>query len=95
MENIPGIRFAVYDKKIVMSLFFFTATELKTDSTRIQECLNSLQQEGTIRGWEIDANNGEPIVKVDTLEVSSEKLKHLIREGGIDVEFSKPPQHRP
>jgi|GEM_PF-1371767 len=82
-------------KRIYMSTFFFTATELKTDSTRIQECLETLQREGTIRSWEIDPNNGEPIVKVDTLEVSSEKLKHLIREGGIDVDFSRPPQGRP
>jgi hypothetical protein len=78
-----------------MSTFFFTAAELKTDSTRIQQCLESLQREGAIEKWEINADNGEPVLAVDTLEISSEELKHKIREGGIDVDFTRPPQRRP
>ena len=78
-----------------MSTFFFKATELKTDSTRVQECLESLQREGAIEKWEINPQDGEPIVAVDTLKISSEQLKHRIREGGIDVDFSEPPKGRP
>ncbi|ANE52775.1 hypothetical protein [Flavisolibacter tropicus] len=77
-----------------MSTFFFKATELKTDSTRIQECLDSLKREGAIEKWEIDPHSGDPIVAVDTLKISSEELKHRIREGGIDADFSEPPQRR-
>ena len=78
-----------------MSTFFFKATELKTDSTRVQECLENLQREGAIDKWEIDAHSGDPVVAVDTIRISSEELKHRIREGGIDVDFSEPPQGRP
>lgn len=78
-----------------MSTFFFKAAELKTDSTRVQQCLETLQREGTIDKWEIDPHSGDPIVAVDTLKISSEELKHKIREGGIDVDFSEPPQGRP
>ena len=75
-----------------MSTFFFQTVELKTDSTRVQECMEALQQKGTIQRWQIKAYDGEPVLSVDTLEVSSEALKHLIRECGIDVQFSAPPQ---
>ena len=78
-----------------MSTFFFKATELKTDSTRVQECLETLQREGAIDKWEINSHRGDPIVAVDTIQISSEELKHRIREGGIDVDFSEPPQGRP
>ena len=78
-----------------MSTFFFKATELKTDSTRVQQCLESLQREGAIEKWEIDSHSGDPIVAVDSLRISSEELKHRIREGGIDVDFSEPPAGRP
>ena len=54
--------------------------------------MEALQQKGTIQRWQIKAYDGEPVLSVDTLEVSSEALKHLIRECGIDVNFSAPPQ---
>jgi hypothetical protein len=79
-------------KQNAMSTFFFQTTELKTDSTRVQECMEALQQKGTIQRWQIKAYEGEPVLSVDTVEVSSEALKHLIRECGIDVQFSAPPQ---
>ncbi len=75
-----------------MSTFFFKTTELKTDSTRVQDCLEALKQKGTVQNWQIKSKGGEPVLSVDTVEVSSEGLKHLIRECGIDVEFSEPPQ---
>lgn len=75
-----------------MSTFFFKATELKTDSTRLQQCMVAMQKEGKINSWKIEAAGGEPVLAVDTLQLSSEELKHQIREGGIDVEFAKAPQ---
>jgi hypothetical protein len=75
-----------------MSTFFFKTVELKTDSTRIQQCMEILQSEGNIDRWQIKAHDGEPVLAVDTLKLSSEQLKHQIRESGIDVEFAKPPQ---
>ena len=75
-----------------MSTFFFKTPELKTDSTRIQQCMESMQNDGTIQRWQIQAHDGDPVLAIDTLSLSSEQLKHQIREGGIDVEFAKPPQ---
>jgi hypothetical protein len=75
-----------------MSTFFFKTAELKTDSTRVQQCMETMQREGVIDRWQIKAYDGDPVLAVDTLSLSSEQLKHQIREGGIDVEFSKPPQ---
>ena len=80
------------NKTTAMSTFFFQTVELKTDSTRVQECMDALQAKGTIQRWQIKAYDGEPVLSVDTLEVSSEALKHLIRECGIDVSFSEPPR---
>lgn len=71
-----------------MSTFLFKSTELKTDSTRVQECLDALKYKGTIKTWNLDAPGGEPVLSVETLEISSEELKHLIRGCGIDVEFA-------
>lgn len=75
-----------------MSTFFFKSAELKTDSTRIQQCMESMQREGLIMRWQIQAYDGDPVLAVDTVTLSSEQLKHQIREGGIDIDFAKPPQ---
>lgn len=75
-----------------MSTFFFTTAELKTDNTRIQQCMEKLKMEGSINTWQIKAYSGDPVLAVETITISSEELKHKIREGGVDVEFSKPPQ---
>lgn len=75
-----------------MSTFFFKSAELKTDSTRIQQCMEKMQRDGLINRWQILTYDGDPVLAADTLSISSEELKHRIREGGIDVDFAKPPQ---
>lgn len=75
-----------------MSTFFFKTTELKSDNTRVQQCMEDMEQKGVITRWQIKAYDGDPVLAVDTIKISSEELKHLIRECGIDVEFSVPPQ---
>ncbi len=75
-----------------MSTFLFK-THSNNNKLKLEACLNDLKNNGRINSWEINQQDGAEILSVDTLQLSSEELKHQLRESGVDVEFSNPPHN--
>jgi hypothetical protein len=73
-----------------MSTFFFTAKNgADTAANELKTILKKLQEDQSIDNWQWN-EGGEPLA-IETTKLSSEELKHLLRESGVDVEFTKAP----
>lgn len=77
-----------------MSTFFFrinksTAPEEET----IKKALEKLERENGVVKWQLHTE--EPsLLEVETITLSSEELKHKLREEGLDADFTTAPQAR-
>lgn len=78
-----------------MSTFFF-----KTDIhslgrvNLIKPLLDKMEKEKTIEHWHIDFNSPEHLLEIETNKLSPELVKHIIRETGVDADFTVAPQAR-
>ena len=78
-----------------MSTYFFkTNINCLGCVTQIKPHLDKMENDKTIERWHIDFNHPEHILEIETNKLSSEQVKHMIRETGIEAEFTKPPQAR-
>jgi hypothetical protein len=76
-----------------MSTFFFK-TNITTEEAegRLKQKLDSLQNDQSIQSWKIDVSHPEHLLQINTIKLSSEEVKHLVREAGVDADFTKAPQ---
>jgi hypothetical protein len=78
-----------------MSTFFF-----KTDInslgrvSQLKPVLDEMEREKSIEHWHIDLNSPEYLLEIETNKLSPEKIKHIIRETGVDADFTIAPQAR-
>ncbi|MFN2458997.1 MAG: hypothetical protein ABR502_12420 [Chitinophagaceae bacterium] len=78
-----------------MSSFFFrTNINSQQKQAEAKAFLETLQNNQDIDGWQLDVNHPEHILQIETVQFSSETLKHALNEAGIDAEFTTAPQAR-
>ncbi len=78
-----------------MSTYFFkTNINCLGCVTQIKPHLDKMEDEKTIERWHVDFNHPEHILEIETLTLSPEQVKHMIREQGFEAEFTKAPQAR-
>ena len=76
-----------------MSTYHFkTSTPGTTNFEKIRPSLDKIQSGGDIERWEVLSHNAIPVLQVVTNKLSAEEVKHLLREAGLDVEFTKAPE---
>ncbi|TCZ70153.1 hypothetical protein [Flaviaesturariibacter aridisoli] len=75
-----------------MSTYFFrTNLHGIGNILAIKQQLDQWEQRGEIDHWHIDVNNAEAPLEIVTQQLTPELVKHRIRELGVDVEFTTPP----
>jgi hypothetical protein len=76
-----------------MSTFFFKPAAGNTENvSKLKELLEKLKIEDSIENWNWNEGDSEQSLAVETNKLSSEELKHILRETGVDVDFTKAPQ---
>jgi hypothetical protein len=76
-----------------MSTYHFKTIAPDTaDFEKIRPSLDKLQTSEDIERWEVQSHNAIPVLQVVTNKLSPEEVKHLLREAGLDVEFTKAPE---
>lgn len=76
-----------------MSTFHFKIPAYQSlNEASLSNCLQALKEQGEVESWNIEKTEKGQYLAVETLTISSEKLKHKLRETGIDVEFTEAPQ---
>lgn len=72
-----------------MSTFFFKITNAAQQPTqKLEDCLGQWKEKKLVENWKL---NGQQL-EVETVALSSEELKHKIREEGFDADFTTAPQ---
>ena len=75
-----------------MSTFFFKANNPQgpASGSGLDDLLKKLKDEQAIEDWSWNDSEGDKLLSVETNRLSSEELKHKLRESGVDVDFSTP-----
>jgi hypothetical protein len=78
-----------------MSTFSFkTNIDSPQKESEARAYLDRLQKNKDIDNWQLDSNHPEHILQIETLQFSSETLKHALNDAGIIAEFTTAPQAR-
>lgn len=76
-----------------MSTYFFkTNINCLGCATQIKPYMDRLEESGDIERWQVDLNNPEYLLKVESDKLSPEEVKHYVREAGFEAEFTRAPQ---
>jgi copper chaperone len=75
-----------------MSTYHFK-TNLKCDDcvAAIKPALDELMHNGDIEHWEVALQSPEKTLVVETLRLTPDKVKHLLREKGYEAQFTMAP----
>ena len=75
-----------------MSTYFFkTNINCSGCVDQIKPHLDRMQHAKDIEQWQVDVNDPEHILKIETMKLSPEEVKHQIRAAGFNADFTRPP----
>jgi hypothetical protein len=74
-----------------MSTYHFKATGGTGTFEQLNPSLERLKNTNDIEGWEVHTFNSNEVLEIVTNKLSPEEVKHLLRESGVDAEFTRAP----
>lgn len=78
-----------------MSTYFFkTNINCLGCASRIKPHMDKLEQSHEIERWQVDLQEPNHVLEVETQKMSPEQVKHYVREAGFEAEFTRTPQPR-